>query len=161
MFCNQCGGELQYDFRVCPRCGKPLQANQSAPSARFQSHLRTLGVLWMIVGAITLIPAFVLMSLSSLHVVPPFPEEVAHVLGPLSPLLFMIIGSIFLFIGAAELLVGWGLMQRQPWARTGAIVVGVLALIHPPFGTLLGIYTLWVLLSRNADVEYQAIARAA
>jgi hypothetical protein len=115
----------------------------------------------MIVGGVTLIPAFVLMALSAFHIVIPFPEEVARALGPLSPLIFTVIGAVFLFIGVAELLVGWGLIQRERWARTGAIVVGVLALLHPPFGTILGIYTLWVLLSRGADLEYQAVARAA
>jgi hypothetical protein len=115
----------------------------------------------MIVGGITLIPAFVLMLFSALHIVIPFPEEMARSLGQLSPLIFTIIGAVFLFIGVAELFVGWGLIQREPWARTAAIVVGVLALLHPPFGTLLGIYTLWVLLSRGADLEYRAVARAA
>jgi hypothetical protein len=115
----------------------------------------------MIVGGITLIPAFILMALSVFHVVIPFPEDVARAFGQLSPLIFTIVGAGFLFIGVAELLVGWGLIQRERWARTAAIVVGVLALLHPPFGTLLGIYTLWVLLSRGADLEYQAVARAA
>jgi hypothetical protein len=34
----------------------------------------------------------------------------------------------------------------KSWARIIAIVVGCLNLIHVPFGTALGVYTLWVLL---------------
>ena len=55
---------------------------------------------------------------------------------------------------------GLGLMQKRPWARAAAIVLGVLALFHPPFGTALGVYTLWVLLSDESGIEYQYLARA-
>jgi hypothetical protein len=34
----------------------------------------------------------------------------------------------------------------------------VLALFHPPFGTALGIYTLWVLLSDENGSEYNYLA---
>jgi hypothetical protein len=57
--------------------------------------------------------------------------------------------------------VGWGLMQHQPWARIAAIVLGVLAIFHPPLGTALGIYTLWVLLADEGGLEYQRMTRAA
>src|SRR6266852_3303715 len=63
---------------------------------------------------------------------------------------FWLIPSIVLMTLAC---VGWGLLQRQPWARTIAIVLGILALFHPPFGTALGIYTLWVLLAAESRVE--------
>jgi hypothetical protein len=42
-----------------------------------------------------------------------------------------------------------------------AIVVGIVALLHPPFGTALGIYTLWVLLTDQGGVEYDRLAHAA
>ena len=64
-------------------------------------------------------------------------------------------------VGAGGICVGWGLMQRQPWARIAALILGILALFHPPFGTALGIYTLWVLLSNDAGTEYEHMARAA
>jgi hypothetical protein len=113
----------------------------------------------MVVGALTLIPALILMFLSSVvHIVIPFSESLARDLGPL---LMMILGASLLFVGAGGLLVGWGLMHHQPWARIAAIVVGALALFHPPLGTILGIYTLWVLLSQNAGLEYDRLARVA
>jgi hypothetical protein len=55
--------------------------------------------------------------------------------------------------GCGGVCVGLGLMQRAPWARTAAIVLGVLALFHPSFGTASGVYSLWVLLGdEGADV---------
>jgi hypothetical protein len=159
MFCNHCGAPQQPDYLVCPGCGQRLVAGGPLAPSRLEQHVRTLGILWMIVGAVTLVPAVVLLLLSS--VVPiaiPFSDALVRELGPL---VLMIVGVGFLLVGAGGLLVGWGLIGHQPWARIVAIVVGVLALIHPPLGTILGIYTLWVLLSQNAELEYRRLARAA
>jgi len=38
------------------------------------------------------------------------------------------------------------------------IVIGILAIFHPPFGTALGIYTLWVLLPADAAAEYDRLS---
>ena len=51
-------------------------------------------------------------------------------------------------------------MQRAPWARTAGIILGVLALFHPPFGTALGVYSLWVLLADENGEEYRYLTRA-
>jgi hypothetical protein len=159
MFCNQCGTQLQSDFAVCPRCGKPAHAPAAPRVSRMQEHLRTLGILWMILGGLTLLPAFFLMFLSGvIHMAVPFPNALLRGLGPL---LLMVIGGSLLLVGAAGVFVGWGLMQHQAWARVPAIIVGVLALFHPPVLTALGIFTLWVLLGQNADVEYQRLAQTA
>jgi hypothetical protein len=40
------------------------------------------------------------------------------------------------------------------------IVLGFLVLIRIPFGTALGIYTLWVLLPESSAREYDAMAGA-
>jgi hypothetical protein len=49
---------------------------------------------------------------------------------------------------------GWGLSRY--WSR--AIVAAILALIKIPFGTGLGIYTLWALAPAASGAEYDAIA---
>jgi hypothetical protein len=58
------------------------------------------------------------------------------------------------------LVTGIGLLRREPWARTLAIVTAFLALIHPFTGTVLGIYTLWVLLPSASGQEYEQIVVA-
>ena len=62
--------------------------------------------------------------------------------------------------GVLGIIAGWGLMERRPWARTLAIVLGFFALLHIGIGTVLGIYTLWVLLPAESAQEYQRTARA-
>lgn len=60
--------------------------------------------------------------------------------------------AIFLLVlGLPGLIGGFGLLQRRPWARTLVLILGILNLINFPFGTAVGIYTLYVLF--RADVE--------
>jgi hypothetical protein len=67
--------------------------------------------------------------------------------------------GIFLAVfGVIHLLLAWGLYERQPWARVLGIVVACLALIRIPFGTALGIYTLWVLTPEGSRREYEEMA---
>ena len=161
MYCNQCGTPLQPDYNVCPKCGVRLAAGSGARGGqgRLGRHLRTLGILWIVAGALFLIPAVVLFVLgTAVHIAIPGTEEMMRMMGPL---LFTALGAGFLIVGAGGICVGWGLMQHQPWARTAGLVLGVLALFHPPFGTALGIYSLWVLASNEAAAEYNRIAGVA
>jgi len=53
------------------------------------------------------------------------------------------------------LLAGYGLLTLKPWARPLTIVLGVFDLIRFPFGTILGIYTLWVMLSADGAAQFR------
>jgi hypothetical protein len=53
---------------------------------------------------------------------------------------------------------GLALLRRAPWARTLSIVTAFLTLIKPLTGTVLAIYTLWVLLPAPSGQEYEEIA---
>ena len=165
MFCNQCGGPLQPDYRVCPKCGNPVQGAVSTPPAypppqgRVERHLRTLGILWIVVGAFWLIPSIIMMVIGSVaRAFIPFSDAIGRALGPA---VLHLLGFGFLFVAAAAFMAGWGLLQRQPWARTLAIILGFVALFHPPLATALGIYTLWVLLPADAAQEYGRMTRVA
>jgi hypothetical protein len=160
MFCNRCGTEIQPAFNHCPKCGQTVSwPTANLAQNRLEKHLRTLGTLWIIVGVLWLLPSVVLMTLSGmLHLVIPGTEEVGRILGPF---LMFVLGGSLLIVGAGGILVGWGLMHRQHWARIVAIVLGVISLFHPPFGTALGIYTLWVLLADEGGLEYSRMASVA
>jgi hypothetical protein len=55
-------------------------------------------------------------------------------------------------------LTGIALLRRERWGRTLALVVAILSLIKFPFGTALGIYTLWVLVPAQSAQEYELVA---
>jgi hypothetical protein len=58
---------------------------------------------------------------------------------------------VLLALSLPSLIAGIGLLQFRSWARILTIVLSVLELIHVPFGTALGIYGLWVLLSQGSE----------
>jgi hypothetical protein len=84
-------------------------------------------------------------------------------LGPVPPVWpidnFLSVTSLSsLALALGGFVVAIGLLERRAWARTLAIVLAVMALVHPVLGTALGIFTLWVLLSSGADEEWRRIA---
>lgn len=155
MFCNSCGAQLGESATFCSRCGKSTGTTPLMPRhGRIAGHVRLLGILWLGISALRLIPGLFLIAFASRGIfsddVPPF----VHALLPA-------IGLIFLLCAGIGIAIGWGLLARQPWARMLTIVFGALSLVDIPFGTALGIYTLWVLLPAESEQEYRGISQAA
>ena len=181
MYCGNCGALIQGGQNYCNRCGKVIDAAvtpASTPAAvtrdqqtsgvsdssqprygstgqqsRMAKHLQILGILWLVASFLRLLPALGMMVFGRMGL--------RFVNVPLRGFLMPFIGGMATFIGVTALLgflVGWGLLDRRPWARILAIVFGCVKLIEIPVGTALGIYTLWVLASRGAEQEYQRLA---
>jgi hypothetical protein len=65
--------------------------------------------------------------------------------------------AVFCLVWAVPgLVVGVGLLKRQPWARILGIVMSALSLMHVPFGTALGVYGLWILFNRDTERLFAA-----
>lgn len=152
MFCNHCGAEMQAEHTFCASCGRPA-AVATAPTIarRLPEHLRLLGILWIALSA------FRLLGGGALLVVAEFLFGEHEFLWALLSL----VGAFVLALAAAGLATGWGLWQREPWARPLALAVGAVSLLDIPFGTALGVYTLWVLLPAAAEAEYKRTAGSA
>ena len=166
MFCDQCGGQLQAGASNCGRCGKPVLGLIELRRSRVREHVRLVGILWMAYSSLYVVAGVGILIVAQvifggmhgvIHIPNGPPPEVTIWLRPL----VSIIGWLVLLIAATGFLTGWGLLQREEWARTVALVIGFLALLRIPLGTALGVYTLWVLLPRQSDDDYRALAKAA
>jgi hypothetical protein len=123
---------------------------------RVAGHVRLLGMFWLAISAFRLIPGLFLVSIFR-HGFPLFAPGIPDfVHGAMRG-----IGGLILAGAVLGIVAGWGLLERQPWARMMAIVLGCFSLFDMPFGTALGIYTLWVLLPARSEEEYRRIARTA
>jgi len=165
MFCDKCGAPVQPDQRFCGRCGKEFAGGAVVfpRRSRVAEHVRLLGILWLALSALNAVGGLVLLVLANtifahLHELPNVPPDVPS--GFLHSL-FGTLGTIILVKAAAGFIAGWGLLQRESWARMLTIVLAFLALFNVPFGTALGVYTLWVLLPAQSDAEYQEQVRTA
>ena len=160
MFCDACGAALQVGQAYCTRCSKQVIGPVVAGSGRVARHAHLLGILWIAYSALSLIGGVILMIVS--HTI--FgPLGLPHMPGGGPPMfirpLLSAIAVVLLVKAALGIAAGLGLLQRKDWGRILAIVLGAVSLINIPFGTALGIYTLWVLVSPGADKEYEALAR--
>ncbi len=166
MFCDACGTPLQPGQSFCPRCGKAITGGVPAIPGRVARHAHILGVLWIIYSVLHAFGGVALLILANtifLHMgrflppdVPPPARDMPAFLHPM----FMFLGWLLLAKGLAGIAAGIGLLQRLPWARTLTIIVAIISLINIPLGTALGIYSLWALLSPNADEEYRQMSQA-
>lgn len=57
-----------------------------------------------------------------------------------------VIGFFLLALALPGLVLAWGFWRLRGWSRPLGFVLAILNLFNPPLGTLLGIYTLWVLM---------------
>lgn len=155
MYCGRCGARVEEEQKFCTACGSPVTAATVAQQGRIEKHLKLLAILWLVISVMRLIPGIGLLFLGRLGF-PFIPPHVRPLVLPLAA-----IGGVFLIATAVVgIIVGWGLLERASWARILAIILGIIALIHVPFGTALGIYTLWVLLPAQSEEEYRRLSRA-
>ncbi len=64
----------------------------------------------------------------------------------------IVVGLLSLF----GIITGFALLQRRQWARIVTIILSILDLLRFPFGTILGVYGLWVLLSSEGASQFSA-----
>lgn len=177
MFCDRCGTPLASGAQFCTSCGKAVApgavppataAVASPPQGRVRKHIHLLATLWLVNGVLRLMGVAWLMLFGGTF----FPWLRGRIgpdawpLGPgwgLDSLLsggFFSLGVFLGFFGVVHLALAWGLFERQSWARILGLVLGILALLRFPFGTALGIYTLWVLAPEPSAREYNQLSHS-
>lgn len=67
---------------------------------------------------------------------------------------FGVLAALILTIGIG-VIAGIGLLKFKSWARILGIVLCAICLLVIPFGTIFGIYGLWVLLSKDSERLFQ------
>jgi len=105
-------------------------------------HVKVLGWLYIALGILGILGAaalFIVMVGGGLI----SGDEIAM---KVTTLVGLIISGVLVLLSLPGIIVGVGLIQFQPWARILALVLGLLNLVAFPIGTLLGIYTIFVLL---------------
>jgi len=167
MFCDGCGAPVQAGQAFCSKCGKqilgPIAMAVPRPTpGRVQEHVHLLGILWLAVSALTAVGGLFLLLLGGtlfphLREMTQVPPDVP--VGFLTSL-FTTLGILVLAKAAFGFITGWGLLHREPWARVVSLVLAFIALFNVPFGTAIGVYTMWVMLPSQSQKEYDAMVGA-
>src|SRR5258708_12860945 len=128
MFCDGRGGAVEPGQAFCSKCGKqivgPVSMMQPRPG-RVQEHIHLLGILWLGLSSFNAIGGVALYIVANTVFIPGGPAGNAPAF--LRPLLTTV---AILLLGKAALgfLAGWGVMQRESWARPLLLVLAFVPL---------------------------------
>jgi hypothetical protein len=124
------------------------------------THVKVLGVLQIAMGAVCLFGAVLLtlvfvggFSAASLSDDP----DAAIALPIIGMTGAALVGFLFV-LSLPGIITGIGLLRLRPWARIAGIVLSVLGLMAMPIGTIVGVYGLWVLFSKDTERLFAAPA---
>ena len=101
-----------------------------------------------IIGVLTAFAVFIIMVGSGFISGDPYAIRVTSFIGSL-------IAFFLLIISVPGIIGGLGLWKRRPWSRILLLIVSVFQLLNIPFGTALGIYTIWVLIHDETKTIFE------
>jgi hypothetical protein len=120
-------------------------------------HIKIVAILHIVFSSLTIIGALAVMAIfggiATLIGASGSPDALPAM--PIVGGIGAIICVVLIILGVPGLIAGIGMLKFRPWARTLGIVISALDLISVPFGTALGIYGLWALLSQEGTMLFQ------
>jgi hypothetical protein len=118
-----------------------------------ETHVKVLAVVQIVCSALGVMGALVLMLIfgGTVGIVGASGDPDAALAIPIIGITGVAVVVFLLVLSLPGIVVGIGLLQRRSWARVGGIVLSVFNLFGFPFLTLLGIYGLWVLFSKETE----------
>jgi hypothetical protein len=119
-------------------------------------HKKVLGIIYIITASLSiLIMLLVSAFMGTLFefIIDKAKEEDAElVLQAVRSLVTGIVWVITIFVSIPSIIAGIGLLNKQRWALTLALILGCLKLLSFPIGTAIGIYSIWVY-TENSRLE--------
>jgi len=120
-----------------------------------KQHVSILGILYIVFGCLGILAAvgFLLLFGGAAGIVSLVAHEEpdAAVAVPILGGIGVVVSVFLAVVSLPGLIVGIGLTKFRRWARTAGVVLSALNLLNFPFGTALGAYGLWILLSKESE----------
>ncbi len=117
-----------------------------------EQHVKMLGIIYIILSVLGILGGLiVLFTVGGAGLISGDPEAMA-----VTAIVATSIAIFALIVSLPGIIGGWGLLKRQSWARYLVLILGFINLLNIPFGTILGIYTLWVLFKEEAAQYFQS-----
>ncbi len=120
-----------------------------------EDHIKIVAILHIIAGAFGILVGFiVLFVMGGLTFVVGMSVETQEFeyVGPIMMLAGLIFSSFVFLTSLPGIIGGFGLLKYENWARILIIIISILYIpFHFPLGTILGIYSLWVLFSKESE----------
>ena len=126
-----------------------------------ETHVKVLGSLQIALGAMVLFGALVLVfvfgGVTSAMGASGDPD--AQIALPIVGITGMALITCLAVVGVPSVIIGVGLIRLRPWARIAGMVISILSLMMIPFGTIVGVYGLWVLFSKDTERLFTSVGQ--
>jgi hypothetical protein len=117
-----------------------------------ESHKRTLGILFVVLGAFQVLIMLLLnmffSTIFTFAISEAEPKD-ARILELILGLVRYIPAFVIIFLGLPTIVAGIGLLKKQRWAMILALILACLHIFSFPVGTAIGIYTIWIYAEEN------------
>ncbi|RPI04145.1 MAG: hypothetical protein EHM64_10870 [Ignavibacteriae bacterium] len=131
-----------------------------------EKHISLVGILNIVYDSFALIGSFVLFAIAigfryffeiisrySHHGMDEVPLEIIDIV----PFILTVIGILILIFSLTGIIGAIGVLKRKEWGRITLLVISFFNLIHIPLGTILGVYSIWVLLNDETIKQFNPV----
>jgi hypothetical protein len=158
MNCMKCNNPMNPQERFCSKCGTDSDVNRvqtpvQAGTTSWDAHIKIIAWICIVSALFMAIPALGLLLFPGMMMM-----GMAHAPFRFAGPLFTVIAVAFISIPTINVIAGIGLLRYREWARVLALVLAAFMLIGFPFGTAIGIYAFWVLLSNEGSASYRRLS---
>ena len=121
-----------------------------------EKHVTLVGILNIVYRSLAIIGAFILFALAfgfgylmefisrfdhnGMHEIP---SEVLNIV----PIILTFVGVLIMIFSIAGIIGAVGVLKKKEWGRITLLIVSFFSLLSIPLGTILGVYSIWVLLN--------------
>lgn len=116
-----------------------------------EKHVRILGILYIIFGVLGMLTGVTLYIILTASGVLSGDMEAIMIL----EIIGIALGGFLLIVSLPGVIGGIGLLKHQYWAKILILIIGILNLLNFPLGTILGIYTIWVLMNNQTEKVFK------
>ena len=124
------------------------------------THVKLLGALEIALGIMGLFSAAVLLVVFGVGatMVGTSADTDAAAALPIIGLTGMALVAFLVLMSLPGIIIGIGVIRLRSWARVAAIVLSILSLTMIPFGTIVGVYGLWVLFNSETERLFNPVS---
>jgi len=119
-------------------------------------HIKIISILFIVLGGLGFLGGFLLFILyiGAGFFAGSTTSEPEFVLA--AGIMGTILLTLLLITSLPAVIAGIGMLKRKSWARILGIIVAILSLPAFPFGTIMGIYALWVLFKEETATIFES-----
>lgn len=151
--CPSCGAKIKRGSSFCHECGHELKVSQVKQSlievseqGEFTGYVQITAVIEIAIGILIAILGVLILIYSLIASQETLKSEYSKYFVDYLQIVIAFIGILMFLLGSASIYFGVKLFQIKQIGRIGSMMIGALMLIFIPFGTIFGVFALYLLI---------------